>query len=253
MHPISLCTSFVRRWADDAPCPSPLDWPLERDLVVWAHRAIEQLAGKELTTAIEVTKRVPVGGGLGGGSSEAAATLMGLNELHALDLTTDQLAQAANRLGSDVGFFLCEPLDDLRPALVTGMGDTFERVQPAQAGVVLVVPSFGCSTTEVYRVFDGIPQSSFDADRVRALAGSDPLEAELFNDLAEAACRVQPELDELIVAAQEASGRVVHVTGSGSTLFVLCAQGEQEELASRLSRHLSPAAVVPCELCSPAG
>src|SRR6185295_18407432 len=96
MHAIDLCDEvWITRlvtgasrldiaWADDAPRPSPIDWPSEKDLAFRAHRLLEGDTGRALPAAIRIAKRIPVGGGLGGGSSDAAATLLALNDLFAL-------------------------------------------------------------------------------------------------------------------------------------------------------------------------
>ncbi len=249
----SESTSIVHRWADDAPRPSPIDWPARRDLVAKAHNLLERRVGRPLATEIENIKHVPVGGGLGGGSSEAASTLLALNELHGLGMEASELRALGRSLGSDLAFFL--PSEDHlaapAAAFVTGYGGIVTAVEPSWADVVLVLPSFGCPTAEVYRAFDAAAgDHPFASDLVRFMAGTDPLGANLFNDLAAPAMAVRPDLAELLSAAERAIAQRVHVTGSGSTLFTLCAVGEAGGTAERLRAALPQAKVVATSLSS---
>src|ERR1051326_6174555 len=92
-------------WAPEAPRPSAIDWPLEKDLGVRAHRLMEQLAGRALPLAAKLTKRVPAGAGLGGGSADAAAMMLAVNEAFDLGIPIATLTDASRTLGSDVAFF----------------------------------------------------------------------------------------------------------------------------------------------------
>jgi len=217
-------------WAADAPRPSPIDWPVESDLGVRAHRLLEEEVGRPLPVRLEVRKRIPVGGGLGGGSSDAAAVLMGVSELFELGVPEGRLAALSRRLGSDVAFFLDAEVGSgpPRPAIVTGLGDRIERVARVPAELTLLLPPFGCPTGPVYRAYDeGGPAPLREAE-VRALAaearrtGQVPWER-LFNDLAEPAARAVPAFGELVgrlqLAAEKAGAGPVCVSGSGSTLF----------------------------------
>jgi 4-diphosphocytidyl-2-C-methyl-D-erythritol kinase len=209
-------------WAADAPVPSEIDWPAEKDLSLRAVRLLEEHAGEPLAVQIRIAKRIPLGGGLGGGSSDAAATLQMVNELFGLGLSTPALAGLAARLGSDVSFFLDET-NPARPALVTGLGEAVERLPKHNAEVVLILPPFGCPTASIYRAFDDLAHSprSPDLERVRGLMEHPDPGPHLFNDLTAAAHAVAPELARLHQRLREGLREPVHMTGSGSTLFVL--------------------------------
>src|SRR5262249_32688294 len=148
----------VVRWASDAPRTSHIDWPIEKDLAVRAHRLLEQHAGRPLPLQMTLDKRIPIGGGLGGGSSDAAAMLMAANELFSLGLSPHALASLSTSLGSDIAFFIDEEtmhakggspaggagaaaagtggaaphagvgVGAPRAAIVTGLGDHIERI-----------------------------------------------------------------------------------------------------------------------------
>ena len=158
-----------------------VDWPIDKDLIFKAHAALEKHTGRKLPVSATLTKRIPTGGGLGGGSSDAAGMLRGLNDLFDLKITEATLHTLAASVGSDVPFFVDAgtPIGAApRSALVTNFGETVERavdIQPEPefddegeplpakphtppdsiaARVLLVVPSFGCPTPAVYGAFD---------------------------------------------------------------------------------------------------
>jgi 4-diphosphocytidyl-2-C-methyl-D-erythritol kinase len=230
---------FHVAWADDAPRTSPIDWPPEKDLCVRAHGVMEELAARAMPVRIEVRKRVPVGAGLGGGSSNAASVMLALNELFDLGIPRRTMRRASAKLGSDIAFFIdddTECSEPSRPAIVTGLGDVIERVRPVSAGerLLLIFPPFGCPTGPVYRAFDAICAEKapwmFRESDVRALVdraarGETLGRLPLFNDLARPACVVEPQLATALEALRGA-GWNVHVTGSGSTMFVPCGKGE---------------------------
>jgi len=227
------------RWEDGA----DVDWPLVSDLGVRALALCEQ------DTSLEIVKRVPAGGGLGGGSSDAGAVIRAL----APDLPVDAIAS----LGSDVPFFVDGDRSPPRPALVMGFGETIERGEPLDAGVVLLLPGLHAPTPAVYRAFDRDPGTlaGFEdkASEVAHLAASPALgigaiSEALINDLAEAATRAVPQLAEAIKIAQQAADAVglgrVHMTGSGASLFMLTEPGAQEAAAENIRRHLPPRSAV---------
>lgn len=235
--PSTLSISF----ADDAPRPEPVTWPVERDLAWRAHRALESHLGHALSSRLTVLKRIPTGAGLGGGSSDAATTLIALDRAHGLGLSCDILASIGRTLGSDVPFFIDEARAQgqraqPRPALVTGFGERVERLEIVRGEMVLIVPPFGCATPEVYRTYDMLGPSPLRAQAIADLAHAHTLDpGALFNDLAAAARTVAPGLDALMKNAARAAGLPVHLTGSGSALFILTPPERARALAARLA------------------
>ena len=203
----------------------PVEWRLEQDLVYKAYMALHQHTGRKMPCGITVRKSIPAGGGLGGGSSDAASVLMGLNALFGLGLDEAGLVSVSMTIGSDIAYFIdpgqCPP----RPAIVSGFGGDIERLGGSRAGgeVTLILPSFGCATGQVYRAFDSLCDRALpDAAAVRTIASSGVIEdGMVLNDLYRAACLVSGSLDGLRSALQGAIGKPVHMSGSGSTLFVL--------------------------------
>lgn len=253
-------------WAEDAPRPSAIDWPPEKDLAVRAHRVMEEHAGRALPVRMVLRKRIPVGAGLGGGSSDAAAMLLALNELFELHLAEGALAMLAGLLGSDVSYFVDAAASGLpdaphapRPAIVTGLGERVERVDRVPAQLVLIFPPFGCPTGEVYRAFDapggarpGLREAQVRQVVSAAVAAHRVNPAALFNDLAAPAQAVAPKLAEVRVAAREVLRTPVHITGSGSAMFaVLDGAGPQEaqRRAEEVMRVVRGVAAVAAGLC----
>jgi 4-diphosphocytidyl-2-C-methyl-D-erythritol kinase len=219
-------SDFDIDWAPGAPMPTEIDWPWDRDLAVRAHRAMEAAAGEPLPVRIRITKRIPVGAGLGGGSSDAAAVMIGVNQVYQLGLPMPRLAELSAEIGSDVAFFLdesCERGEAPRPALVTGFGERVERVAPARSELTLYLPDFACPTAEVYHAYDESPIAlrQPDVEAMARAATLDPIR--LFNDLLPAAERVRPGLVPLRAGIAASTGATPHLSGSGSTLFVIAA------------------------------
>ena len=210
-----------------------VDWPADADLARRAHALLQQRLKRPLPVRLTLRKRIPPGAGLGGGSSNAAATLVGLRRLFALEYSDAQLVDLGLQLGSDVGFLVGAVLG-VPTALVGGCG---ERIEPlplaAPLQLVLIFPGFGSPTGQVYAAFDRLTSASrggADEARVRALAQRAPLcPDELFNDLTDAAIAVNPALGEIKARVEKLLPLSVHVTGSGSTLFA----GAPEEAVAR--------------------
>ncbi len=252
-------------WADDAPRPTPIDWPVERDLSVRAHRLLEAHAGRELPVAMRLRKRTPVGAGLGGGSSDCAAALRGINALWSLGLSEGGLIALSTKLGSDVAFFLRTRAgsgagsgavgvgsDEPRPALVTGFGEVLSdapgltaRGNGAGAGaangsmaLTIFMPTFGCPTAEVYRALDANPPAGLREAAVRALIeraedGEFGAGAGVFNDLEAPACAVRPELGRVLADLRAQPGPRALLTGSGSAVFTLGRASAEQRTAAR--------------------
>jgi len=167
---------------------------------------------------IVLAKRIPPGRGLGGGSSDAAAVLIGLNELWQLGLGTEPLACLAGQLGSDVPMFLGPPT-----ARATGRGERVEALTVGEFVAVLLLPNFACGTAAAYRAFDESPREMLPQLPAELLAGPpSSWRGRLVNQLAGAAQAARPELAHLRDKLAEKVSLPVCLTGSGSALFVLC-------------------------------
>jgi 4-diphosphocytidyl-2-C-methyl-D-erythritol kinase len=185
---------------------------------------------------IFLSKFIPPGMGLGGGSSDAAAVLDGLNELWQLAIPADRLAELAAQLGSDVPLFLGPPA-----ARMTGRGERLEPVTVHPFIAVLHMPQIACSTADVYRQFDRLPGAGRPIAEREAmdLAGSPPSawRGRMRNDLALAAYEVSAELRRLALMLRRTLRQRVALTGTGSALFVLC---DDARHAGKVLRRLPP-------------
>lgn len=264
-------------WGEDAPKKSEIDWPVEKDLTVRGQGLLVSHVGMDLPVEMVLRKRIPVGGGLGGGSSDAAMMLVGLVRLFGLPVKMPELAELSKSLGADVAFFLDECLlqekpnsdahtakDDAqnacapRGAIVCGFGDRIERVERVRGDVLLMIPAYGCPTGAVYREYDRDPRA-LDDHEVRSIV-ADSLKNGcvdgnlLFNDLAEPASRVAPELMDTMQKLREAGIGGVHVTGSGSTLFRVSGEMDaadgltMERLSERVRKACPEVIVVPTRM-----
>lgn len=206
-------------WHKDAKRRSEINWSISKDLAVRAHLALQKHVGRELPVQLKLEKRIPVGGGLGGGSSDAAAMLRAVNELFQLGLTLDELATIGATIGSDVPFLVHGG-----SAIVGGFGAQLSRHdQTPQVHAVIAFPEANCPTARVYGLFDDQGEAKLRADSVMSMASNGRVASDApFNDLAAAAIRAAPELEDHLLNLAKLAQRPAHVSGSGSSLFVLC-------------------------------
>ena len=187
---------------------------------------------------VRITKRIPAQGGLGGGSADAAAALVGWNRLWATRLSAERLRDLARGLGADVPFFLWAGT-----ALGLERGDEIHPLDDAPSRwVVLVVPPFGVSTPEAFRWWDedragwrlataaGGASSAVTAAAASRRPRADP--PAVFNDLEAPVSRRHPELLEIRRALEGAGAEAAAMTGSGSTVFGLFATRPAARAAS---------------------
>jgi len=219
--PDESLSRYAILWHRDARKRSDIDWSITKDLAVRAHLALEERVGRTLPLQLKMEKRIPVGGGLGGGSSNAAAMLHGVNRLYGLGLGNDELAEIASGLGSDVAFLVHGG-----SAVVEGLGERVEtHPEVPSLHAVLAFPKAACPTGPVYGAFDRLAAnrpSAVDPARVRRLIAPRVAPDACFNDLAPAALEIAPTLRDDLEDLAALAERPVHVSGSGSTLFVLC-------------------------------
>lgn len=195
-------------------------------------------------------KRIPAGAGLGGGSSDAAATLLGLARLWKLSWARNRLADFSAKLGSDVPFFLHGP-----SAIVSGRGETVRTVaEPTVRWAVLILPELSAPTAEVYRQFDemNLGRESSDLSEPHRWdwvgQSSEDLLGRLVNDLEPAAFALFPRLRDLRADAEQILGRPVRMSGSGSSHFSLFDQELQAVAAAELLRRQLSARTLAVEL-----
>ena len=202
---------------------------VEDDLAVRAAHALRQASGTSLGATISVTKRIPAGSGLGGGSSDAATTLIALNRLWNLNLPRTKLSAVGLQLGADVPFFLHG-----HHAFAEGIGERLTTIELPATWFAIVWPQVPISTREIFSDA-GLTRNSkvtkiADFSAVAAdAAGNLDLPSSLVNDLEPVARRRYPIIDEAIKRLERFGA--ARMTGSGSAVFITARSREQAELA----------------------
>ncbi len=193
----------------------PADVPPEQDLVVRAARLLQQESGTSSGVDIAVRKTLPMGGGLGGGSSDAATTLLALNRLWSLDLTRERLQTLALSLGADVPFFIYG-----RDAFAEGVGEKFAPLALPPAWYVIIAPGVQIPTAEIFRA----KELTRDSAPIKI---TDFAIAPTRNDLQAVACSRYPEVGVVIDwLAHYAPARM---TGSGACIYAEVASADEAE------------------------
>lgn len=209
------------------------------NLVVRAARAFKEASCRigKLGLEISLKKNIPIAAGLGGGSSDAGATLLGLNELCGNEFSEQELIGLATPLGADVPFFATR----MSAAYAEGVG---EKLYPAESALkyvfVLVNPGFAVSTKEIFQnlLLTTKSQQSILTRPLREERCNFTLDY-LHNDLEKVTCKVYPQLDELKRKLKSLGALAVMMSGSGPTVFGVFRQSESEEELSHIHRILS--------------
>ena len=216
MQPLSLADELTVTAAGPGlsfSCDHPELPPGEGNLVCRAARAFEEACGHPLAVRLSLKKRIPLAAGLGGGSSDAAAALLALDELAGQPLSLAELYHLARQLGADVPFFLQEG-----PAVGRGIGERLTPLELPPYWYLLLNPGVPLSTRWVYGNLDlaelapGPVLESWDADHP---------EAWVRNDLESVALRRYPELADLMAPLKRLGAAAAAVSGSGPTVFGL--------------------------------
>ena len=187
-------------------------WPLPQGQANLVYRAAERVLSRtDSGVRIHVEKRIPAGAGLGGGSSDAAATLVGLKALFSLCLSDAELRQLALNLGSDVPYFLVGGL-----CRGQGRGEILEKLPAQFEGYSFLLVSTNCSlsTEAVYREYDALRAQGWQRPAAQLCDSVD-----CANDLEEAAMRLCPALRELRHVLTKLQPDVLGMSGSGPTYY----------------------------------
>lgn len=217
------------------------------DLIVKAAKVLRASApddGRSRGARIHVEKRIPAGGGLGGGSADAAAALLALNDLWGTGFSTDELVAIGAQVGSDVPALVLAQSGG--PVLMEGRGERASKIPPLYSdtyptlALVLANPGVNCSTAEVYsrctsRVTDD-PSILYNMRPAIESGDIEKVAATLMNDLEAPALALHPRIAEAKEALADAGAVGVTMTGSGSTVFGLVPDEEQgRKIASLLA------------------
>lgn len=207
-----------------------------RNLVLKAIELLERKLERVLSVDVELIKRIPTGAGLGGGSSDAAATLLALNTLFQLDLSLETLQQWGAMLGSDVPLFLASPY-----TRGIGRGEMLEPLPfEKKLYVVLLQPPIFLATPTVYHQHDELPpelplRNSNGLITALANGSVEQIATECFNRLEAAAIKLHPELVFYRNLLNQPDVLCTAMTGSGSCYYALC---NNEQAAQRVCQSI---------------
>jgi 4-diphosphocytidyl-2-C-methyl-D-erythritol kinase len=209
--------------AREVRCPG-LDGPAN---LAWAALdALEGAVGRPLDVAVEIEKAIPQRAGLGGGSSDAAATLLGVDRLLGLGLGADILEGVAAEVGSDVPFFVRGGVQ-----WAEGRGERLRAAAPLAVHALIAMPEGGLSTAEVYRAFDRVGRGAAPAREPEG-----PVWRWAANDLWPAALALRPDLGALARSMRAAGARRALLCGSGAAMAGLFADRADAERAAEVLR-----------------
>ncbi len=191
-----------------------------RNLAYQAAKVLKEMYKVKSGVSIKIEKNIPVAAGLAGGSSDAAATLKGLNILWELNLTLDELAQIGTKIGSDVAFCVYGGT-----ALATGRGEKIQELPtPANCWVILAKPTLGVSTADVYgnlKVDQIVHPKTMQMLKAIQEKDYELMCNSLGNVLEDVTLKLYPEVANLKEQMQRFGADAVLMSGSGPTVFGL--------------------------------
>jgi len=213
----------IRTTADAGIRRERADYPVKEDddLVIRAARLLQRAAACRQGAVLRVEKNIPLGSGLGGGSSDAATVLLALNHLWRCGLDLSELAALGLQLGADVPLFVYG-----RSAMAAGIGDRLEPVRLGRRHYVLVFPALSISTREVF-MDPGLPRDTPPISLAEALSGHGR------NDCEAVVRKRYPEMSEAFARLRR-WGRPL-LTGTGSVIFLSM---ENKKQALRTARQI---------------
>jgi len=215
----------------------------KKNLAYRSAKLLQDTCGVKIGVDISIVKRIPIGAGLGGGSSNAATVLMGLNKLWKLGLSKDKLAQLGSKIGSDVPFFIW----DCRFALVKGRG---EKVKPLKSlsrekiNHILVVPDIKVPTPRIYQEWDKgkyLHHSKLTIgkynDKILSLGlkKKDPLLLNqfIFNDLEKVTLKLYPAVRRIKDKLRGLGIKAILMSGSGPAVYGIVSLKKEALVLSR--------------------
>lgn len=209
-----------------------VDCPVEKNLCVRAARLMQRCYGVG-NVAIELDKRVPFGAGLGGGSSDATAVIVAMNEIFSLNLAEDELIARAAEIGSDTAFFVRNTAQ-----LCTGRGEVMSPISLPLSGVWLVVvkPDEGVSTAEAYGgVKPCVPEVSLDKLLAQPI---EQWQGRVKNDFEAHIFEAHPLLGLLKQQLLDAGALYASMSGSGSALFGIFSERPELNFDRTIFTHI---------------
>ena len=206
----------------------------ERNLVIKAASALNKEVGGSRGAAIHLQKRIPSPGGLGGGSSNAAVTLIGLRWLWQIDISDARLATIAAEVGSDAAFFLTGGT-----AVGTGRGENIEPIPDTAAAEMLIVrPRARVRTRDAFAALNAPVLTSEARERILSVSRTDadrfdPLHSDLTNDFERSVFAAFPEIERVKKTLIDLGAANAALSGSGASVFAIFDKQETRQAAQK--------------------
>ncbi len=201
-------------------CDDPGLSGLKHNLCQKAFSLMEEKYGFKKHFLIKIHKEIPFAAGLGGGSSNAAVVMAGLNKMLHLGASNEELGKLGLQIGADVPFFL-----ESKPMEVSGIGENMSPIEIKKNWNVLIVkPQKGLSTKDVYAICDSFPRAHVDTALVKEGLkefDEDKIAQGIGNDLMAPAISLLPEIGKVCELLRETGFKIVSMSGSGSSCFAL--------------------------------
>ncbi len=222
-------------------CSGP-EWAPDgkENLVYKACRMILEKAGKKANVKITLTKRIPAGGGLASASTDAVATLIGVNMLFKLGVSDAELYELASSLGSDVAFFLGGPM-----AICRGRGEKYQQIDRFfEFNAILILPNVSCSTPKVYANYRH-DQGRFEQLKVKIGKALEKNNIEILSQMCanmlDVSCfELYSELSQLKALVESLGIRPLCLSGSGSSMYHILDKtngGQADECIRRIQER----------------
>ncbi len=223
IHFTATETAEIRLSCDDQTLPIDA-----RNLVYRAAAALQSSHAQGKGARIHLEKRIPSHAGLGGGSSDAAATLIGLSHIWKIEASSAQLNEIAGNLGADVPFFLHGGT-----GRGTGIGTRITPLADADKRFPLIIkPNAGVSTAESYRALNAPSLTTLSGDTILSSSPSlGSFDSDLVNDFEGSVFKREPEINRAKAALKKAGAQGVMLAGSGSAVFGIFDKREAQERA----------------------
>ena len=200
------------------------------NLVVKAAKILREKYAVKTGAAIRLEKRIPAPGGLGGGSSNAAVTLIGLTKLWNLKITLTEMLEIGEKIGADVPFFFCGGT-----ALGTGRGSEITPVKDvAEKFLLIITPPADISTVEAFARLNATRLTNFDSKSILNVCRNDAenldfRQANLKNDFEPSVFAVQPEIMRVKEKLLELGAIQAHLSGSGASVYAIFEKEETRQ------------------------
>ncbi|HEY6187098.1 MAG TPA: 4-(cytidine 5'-diphospho)-2-C-methyl-D-erythritol kinase [Pyrinomonadaceae bacterium] len=226
----------------------------ESNLIYAAASALRERYGISQGVRVSLEKRIPAGGGLGGGSSNAAVTLLGLAHLWRIETTKSELTEIAASLGADVPFFFTGGTAEGR-----GLGTQISPLADvSEMHLVIVTPGVKVLTAEAYKALSAPALTKANGDIMLSISRADAQFPDLFpyylhNDFERVVLRLEPEIERAKKALGRAGARATLLAGSGASVFGIFDNGEAQERTAALLESQRGWSVFSCRTLGRAG